>query len=121
MTQAKFHKVPSTSTPGVEYTVVERPDGTWSCSCPAHAFKNRDCKHIKQIRDHQPPEPPKEPKSAPQESPKPQYRNASYPERKQKLTIADIQERLKQMGKKAPKEDEFEKDVRKYVCREDCD
>ena len=38
-------KVPG-SRPGVVYQVNRYPDGDWTCSCPAKAFKRGDCKHI---------------------------------------------------------------------------
>ena len=31
---------------GVFYLVNRYPDGDWTCSCPAKAFKRGDCKHI---------------------------------------------------------------------------
>ena len=31
---------------GVVYLVNRYPDGDWTCSCPAKAFKRGDCKHI---------------------------------------------------------------------------
>lgn len=31
---------------GVFYQVNRYPDGDWTCSCPAKAFKRGDCKHI---------------------------------------------------------------------------
>ena len=34
------------SRPGVVYQVNRYPDGDWTCSCPAKAFKRGDCKHI---------------------------------------------------------------------------
>jgi hypothetical protein len=38
-------KVPG-SKPGVVYLVNRYPDGDWTCSCLAKAFKRGDCKHI---------------------------------------------------------------------------
>ena len=47
---AIFHEVRSETTPGVTYIVREMPDGTWGCSCPAFAFKQQECKHIRKIK-----------------------------------------------------------------------
>jgi hypothetical protein len=41
--------VTSESTPNKEYKVSQKPDGSFSCSCPAWKFKHAprpDCKHI---------------------------------------------------------------------------
>lgn len=135
MNQAKFHKVPSQSQPDVEYTVIERPDGTWSCSCPAHAFRNKECKHIQQIklgsssgktqasaskpeRDVQimPPAPitPEKPKSEEIGHQSPHNRQEKR-YGKDKLTWGQIMERMRHMGKRAQKADQLAKDVQECI------
>jgi hypothetical protein len=45
--RAKFFKVKSFTTKGVEYNVRHLPDGAWVCNCPRQISKKDPCKHIK--------------------------------------------------------------------------
>lgn len=38
--------VPSDSKPNKSYTVSVRPNGEYTCTCPAFQFRKRYCKHI---------------------------------------------------------------------------
>jgi len=31
------------------YDIVERRDGSYSCSCPSHKYNDEKCKHIKAV------------------------------------------------------------------------
>ena len=44
-------RVQSQSEPGVEYTVTLGDDGSWSCTCPHHAYRRAECKHILRVRE----------------------------------------------------------------------
>lgn len=40
------------STSGSTYTVAQRSNGDWACSCPAHKFQKgtkRPCKHLRAL------------------------------------------------------------------------
>ena len=39
---------PSSSAPGITYKVTHR-NGVYTCDCPGHKFRKRECKHIKEI------------------------------------------------------------------------
>lgn len=50
----RWFKIPSETTPHLEYTVVRTSQGVWQCSCPAKVYtpkaEDRPCKHIEEIK-----------------------------------------------------------------------
>jgi Fanconi anemia group M protein len=43
-------RVPSQSSPGVEYTVSVDDGGVWSCTCPHYTYRHTICKHIVMVQ-----------------------------------------------------------------------
>jgi len=42
--------VPSQSDPKRNYVVILNDDGSWSCECPDHKYRGRECKHIYAVK-----------------------------------------------------------------------
>jgi hypothetical protein len=45
------YSVPSSSG-DASYTVAEKDDGTWGCTCPVYKFRHIECKHIEAAKSH---------------------------------------------------------------------
>ncbi len=45
------YSVPSSRSDAL-YTVAEKDDGTWGCTCPVFKFRHIECKHIEAVKCH---------------------------------------------------------------------
>jgi len=43
-------EVQSHSDPSKHYTISQKHDGTWQCSCPQWKFRRKICKHIQEVQ-----------------------------------------------------------------------